>query len=51
MLFERIKDKYLLFRRMRINVIRVDLNKKNKKNNNNSSMLKKRNKKKLLKKV
>ena len=34
MLFERVKDKYLLFRKMRVNVIRVDLNKKHKKNHN-----------------
>ena len=31
MLFEKIKEKYLLFRRMRITVVRVDPCKKNKK--------------------
>ena len=44
-LFEKIKEKYLLFRRMRITVVRVDPGKKNKK-----ATARKRSKKRNLKK-
>lgn len=41
LLFERVKDKYLMLRKMRINIVRVDLNQKRQ-----NKIQKKRNKKK-----
>jgi hypothetical protein len=41
MLFERVKDKYLMYRKMRLNIVRVDLSRKNK-----NALSRKRNKKK-----
>jgi len=51
MLFERVKEKYLMFRRMRINIVRVDPMKKYRgKTGKNASVSRKRSKKRITKK-
>ena len=50
MLFERVKEKYLNFRKMRINIIRVDPSaKKGRKVGNNGNQARKRSKKRQVK--